>query len=89
MRPMPRLLATRVFWSERLVDETRAKRRVRSHGRNGMMPALFLGTRDDVTCETMTLHLAERMAVYCRDLTVVVVDTGHWIAARVPGVWLN
>lgn len=69
------------------------------------MPALFLGARYDVTCETMTSRLAEPMAEYCRDLTTATVDSGHWmaqekpvavnralvrwLAARVPGVWPN
>jgi soluble epoxide hydrolase / lipid-phosphate phosphatase len=48
------------------------------------MPALFVGARYDVTCETMTSRLAEPMRDYCRDLMVATVDSGHWMAQEKP-----
>ncbi|QQS15119.1 MAG: alpha/beta hydrolase [Rhodospirillales bacterium] len=67
------------------------------------MPVLFLGARYDYVCETVDSPMAGPMRAHCRDLTEVVVDSGHWmaqerprevnaalvhwLATRVPGVW--
>jgi pimeloyl-ACP methyl ester carboxylesterase len=48
------------------------------------MPVLFLHGAYDTTCETMTSRLAEPMRRDCRDLTEVVVKSGHWMAQERP-----
>jgi pimeloyl-ACP methyl ester carboxylesterase len=69
------------------------------------MPVLFLHGEYDYTCETVSSRLADPMRQTCADLTEVVVRTGHWmaqenpvavnaalvhwIAAKLPSVWLR
>ena len=48
------------------------------------MPVLFLHGAYDYTCETMTSQLAQPMRRDCRDLTEVVVQSGHWMAQEKP-----
>jgi len=48
------------------------------------MPVLFLHGAYDYTCETMKSRLAEPMRADCRDLTEVVVKSGHWMAQEKP-----
>jgi pimeloyl-ACP methyl ester carboxylesterase len=48
------------------------------------LPVLFLHGAYDYTCETVTSRLAEPMRVDCRDLTEVVVHSGHWMAQEKP-----
>ena len=48
------------------------------------MPVLFLHGEYDYTCETVTSRLAEPMRQDCRDLTEVVVPSGHWMAQEQP-----
>jgi pimeloyl-ACP methyl ester carboxylesterase len=44
------------------------------------LPALFLHAEYDYVCETVASRLAEPMRRDCRDLTEVVVASGHWMA---------
>jgi pimeloyl-ACP methyl ester carboxylesterase len=44
------------------------------------MPVLFLHGAYDTTCETVHSKFAEPMRRDCRDLTEVVVKSGHWMA---------
>ena len=67
-----------------------------NHGRNlelaakaangGMleMPVLFLHGEYDYTCETVASRLAEPMRQHCRNLTEVIVRSGHWMAQEKP-----
>jgi pimeloyl-ACP methyl ester carboxylesterase len=48
------------------------------------MPVLFVGARYDYTCETVTSRLAEPMRSACRNLTMKVIDSGHWMAQERP-----
>ncbi len=48
------------------------------------LPALFLHGEYDFTCETVTSRLAEPMRRDCRNLTEVVVQSGHWMAQEKP-----
>jgi len=48
------------------------------------MPVLFLHGEYDYTCETVTSQLAEPMRRDCRDLTEVIVQSGHWMAQEKP-----
>ena len=48
------------------------------------MPVLFLHGLYDTTCETVHSRLAEPMRADCRDLTEVVVKSGHWMAQEKP-----
>jgi pimeloyl-ACP methyl ester carboxylesterase len=48
------------------------------------LPALFLHGEYDYTCETVASRLAEPMRGDCRDLTEVVVPSGHWMAQEKP-----
>jgi pimeloyl-ACP methyl ester carboxylesterase len=48
------------------------------------MPVLFIGARYDFTCETITSRLAEPMQGRCRNLTMKVIDSGHWMAQEKP-----
>jgi pimeloyl-ACP methyl ester carboxylesterase len=69
-----------------------------NHGRNlelaakavngGMleMPVLFLHGEYDYTCETVASRLAEPMRQHCRNLTEVIVRSGHWMAQEKPVV---
>jgi pimeloyl-ACP methyl ester carboxylesterase len=48
------------------------------------MPVLFLHAEYDYVCETVASRLAEPMRRDCRDLTEVVVASGHWMAQEKP-----
>ena len=48
------------------------------------MPVLFLHGEYDATCETVQSRLAEPMRRDCRNLTEVVVPSGHWMAQEKP-----
>jgi pimeloyl-ACP methyl ester carboxylesterase len=48
------------------------------------MPVLFLHGEHDFTCETVTSRLAEPMRRDCRNLTEVIVRSGHWMAQEKP-----
>jgi pimeloyl-ACP methyl ester carboxylesterase len=48
------------------------------------MPVLFLHGEYDYTCETVDSHLADPMRSDCRNLTEVVVPSGHWMAQEKP-----
>lgn len=48
------------------------------------LPVLFMHAEYDYTCETMTSRLAEPMRQDCRDLTEVIVRSGHWMAQEQP-----
>jgi len=50
------------------------------------MPVLFLHGEYDYTCETIDSRLAEPMRQDCRDLTEVIVPSGHWMAQEKPVV---
>jgi pimeloyl-ACP methyl ester carboxylesterase len=58
-----------------------------SRARNGgvlSLPVLFLHGEYDYTCETVDSRLAEPMRRDCRNLTEVVVSSGHWMAQEKP-----
>jgi pimeloyl-ACP methyl ester carboxylesterase len=48
------------------------------------MPVLFLHGAYDHVCETLVSRLAEPMRAHCRNLTEVVVPSGHWMAQERP-----
>ncbi len=48
------------------------------------LPVLFLHGEYDYTCETVTSRLADPMRGNCRNLTEVVVPSGHWMAQEKP-----
>jgi pimeloyl-ACP methyl ester carboxylesterase len=48
------------------------------------LPVLFLHGEYDYTCETVTSRLAEPMRGDCRNLTEVIVPSGHWMAQEKP-----
>ena len=48
------------------------------------MPVLFLHGEYDYTCETVASRLAEPMRQHCRNLTEVIVRSGHWMAQEKP-----
>jgi pimeloyl-ACP methyl ester carboxylesterase len=48
------------------------------------LPVLFLHAEYDYVCETVASRLAEPMRRDCRDLTEVVVASGHWMAQEKP-----
>jgi pimeloyl-ACP methyl ester carboxylesterase len=49
-----------------------------------LLPVLFLHGEYDYTCETVASRLAEPMRRDCRDLTEVIVQSGHWMAQEKP-----
>jgi pimeloyl-ACP methyl ester carboxylesterase len=59
--------------------------RARDGGRLSL-PVLFLHGEYDYTCETVHSLLAEPMRRDCRDLTEMVVSSGHWMAQEKPRV---
>jgi pimeloyl-ACP methyl ester carboxylesterase len=59
--------------------------RARDGGRLSL-PVLFLHGEYDYTCETVESRLAEPMRRDCRDLTEVLVASGHWMAQEKPRV---
>lgn len=48
------------------------------------MPTLFLAGRYDYTCESVESELTHPMHAHCQNLTVEVVDSGHWMAQEKP-----
>ena len=48
------------------------------------MPVLFIAAEYDFTCECITSRLAEPMRDHCPDLTIRVVESGHWVAQEKP-----
>jgi pimeloyl-ACP methyl ester carboxylesterase len=60
-------------------------RRAKDGGTLGL-PVLFLHGEYDYTCETVDSRLAEPMRRDCRNLTEVVVPSGHWMAQEKPRV---
>jgi pimeloyl-ACP methyl ester carboxylesterase len=48
------------------------------------LPVLFLHGNFDYTCETMISRLAEPMRAACKNLSEVVVQSGHWMAQEKP-----
>ena len=50
------------------------------------LPVLFLHGEYDYTCETVDSRLAEPMRRDCRNLTEVVVPSGHWMAQEKPRI---
>jgi pimeloyl-ACP methyl ester carboxylesterase len=48
------------------------------------LPVLFLHGEYDYTCETVTSRLADPMRGDCRNLTEVIVPSGHWMAQEKP-----
>jgi pimeloyl-ACP methyl ester carboxylesterase len=49
-----------------------------------LMPVLFLHGKHDYTCETVESRLAEPMRQDCRNLTEVIIASGHWMAQEKP-----
>jgi len=58
-------------------------RRATSGGRIDL-PVLFLHGEYDYTCETVSSRLAEPMRQDCRNLSEVVIRSGHWMAQEKP-----
>jgi len=56
------------------------------HGGIIGLPVLFLHGAYDYTCETVGSRLAEPMRRDCRNLTEVVVPSGHWMAQEKPRI---
>jgi pimeloyl-ACP methyl ester carboxylesterase len=48
------------------------------------MPALFLAAQYDYVADCTTSRLAEPMRSYCRDLTVRLIPSGHWMEREKP-----
>jgi pimeloyl-ACP methyl ester carboxylesterase len=48
------------------------------------MPVLFMHGEYDYTCETVASRLAEPMRRDCRNLSEVVIRSGHWMAQEKP-----
>ena len=48
------------------------------------LPVLFLHGEYDYTCETVASRLAEPMRRDCRNLSEVVIRSGHWMAQEKP-----
>jgi pimeloyl-ACP methyl ester carboxylesterase len=48
------------------------------------LPVLFLHGEYDYTCETVASRLADPMRQDCRNLTEVIVPSGHWMAQEEP-----
>jgi pimeloyl-ACP methyl ester carboxylesterase len=55
-----------------------------ANGGTLLLPVLFLHGEYDYTCETVTSRLADPMRGDCRNLTEVVVPSGHWMAQERP-----
>jgi pimeloyl-ACP methyl ester carboxylesterase len=54
------------------------------HGGRIDLPVLFLHGEYDDTCETISSRLAEPMRRDCRNLSEVVIRSGHWMAQEKP-----
>ena len=48
------------------------------------MPILFLAASYDYTCECLESDLAKPMSDFCKNLTTITVDSGHWMAQEKP-----
>jgi len=48
------------------------------------LPVLFIHGEHDYTCETVASRLADPMRQDCRNLTEVIVPSGHWMAQEKP-----
>ena len=48
------------------------------------LPILFLHGEYDYTCETVSSRLAEPMRQDCRNLSEVMIQSGHWMAQEKP-----
>lgn len=48
------------------------------------MPALFIGANWDPISDISISSIADAQKKYCKDLTVVNVDAGHWVALEQP-----
>jgi pimeloyl-ACP methyl ester carboxylesterase len=55
-----------------------------ANGGELLLPVLFLHGEYDYTCETVTSRLADPMRGDCRNLTEVIVSSGHWMAQEKP-----
>ncbi|MGH7375648.1 MAG: alpha/beta fold hydrolase [Candidatus Rokuibacteriota bacterium] len=55
-----------------------------ANGGKLLLPVLFLHGEYDYTCETVTSRLADPMRGDCRNLTEVIVPSGHWMAQEKP-----
>jgi pimeloyl-ACP methyl ester carboxylesterase len=55
-----------------------------ANGGTLLLPVLFLHGEYDYTCETVTSRLADPMRGDCRNLTEMVVPSGHWMAQEKP-----
>lgn len=55
-----------------------------ANGGTLLLPVLFLHGEYDYTCDTVTSRLADPMRQDCRNLTEVVVRSGHWMAQENP-----
>ena len=49
------------------------------------MPVLFIGGTMDITCEIDRSQLAAPMRHYCTDLTLAMIESGHWMLHERPG----
>ena len=70
------------YYMNHAANEAFAKR-----ARNGgvlELPVLFLHGHYDYTCETVQSRLAAPMRASCRNLTEVIVPSGHWMAQERP-----
>ncbi|KAG0649606.1 Bifunctional epoxide hydrolase 2 [Hyphodiscus hymeniophilus] len=48
------------------------------------IPTLFIEAKFDGVCETSMSTLSDSMRRYCRDLTQVSIEAGHWVALERP-----
>lgn len=48
------------------------------------MPVLFIGAMYDYTCETIDSRAKEPMEALCKNLTLDVIKSGHWMAQEKP-----
>ena len=58
-----------------------------AHAKNGgkiALPILFLHGEYDYVCATVGTRLADPMREFCKDLSEVVVPSGHWMAQEKP-----
>lgn len=58
-------------------------RRAKNGGQIGL-PVLFLHGEYDYTCETAASRRAEPMRRDCRNLSGIVIPSGHWMAQEKP-----
>jgi soluble epoxide hydrolase/lipid-phosphate phosphatase len=48
------------------------------------LPVLFVGAAYDQVADVVTTDAAEPMRRWCRDLTEITIDAGHWVALEQP-----